>query len=90
MNKVKEVPGVKLNTSLDARWGCAIGNVIVEGKSPASLDSFLLDKFKIHTVAIEWENIKGIRVTPNVYTTLKDLDVLVEGITQFAKESRKG
>jgi selenocysteine lyase/cysteine desulfurase len=89
MKKVKEIPGVKLNTSLDPRWGCAIGNVIVEGRTPAALDSYLLDKYKVHTVGIEWENIKGIRVTPNVYTTTKDLDVLVEGITQFAKESRK-
>ena len=89
MKKVKEIPGVKLNTSLDPRWGCAIGNVIVEGRTPAALDSYLLDKDKVHTVGIEWENIKGIRVTPNVYTTTKDLDVLVEGITQFAKESRK-
>jgi len=89
MNKVKDIPGVKLNTSLDPKWGCAIGNVLVEGKTPAALDSYLLDKYKVHTVAIEWENIKGIRVTPNVYTTLKDLDVLVEGITQFAAESRK-
>ena len=89
MKKVKDVPGVKLNTSLDARWGCAIGNVLIEGKTPASLDSYLLDKFKIHTVAIEWENIKGVRITPNVYTTTKELDVLVEGITQFAKEAKK-
>jgi selenocysteine lyase/cysteine desulfurase len=89
MKKVKEIPGVKLNTSLDPRWGCAIGNVIVEGRTPATLDSYLLDKYKVHTVGIEWENIKGIRVTPNVYTTTKDLDVLVEGITQFARESRK-
>ena len=89
MKKVKEIPGVKLNTSLDPHWGCAIGNVIVEGRTPAALDSYLLDKYKVHTVGIEWENIKGIRVTPNVYTTTKDLDVLVEGITQFAKESRK-
>lgn len=89
MKKVKDVPGVKLNTSLDVRWGCAIGNVLIEGKTPASLDSYLLDKFKIHTVAIEWENIKGVRITPNVYTTTKELDVLVEGITQFAKEAKK-
>ena len=89
MKKVKEIPGVKLNTSLDPRWGCAIGNIMVEGRTPAALDSYLLDKYKVHTVGIEWENIKGIRVTPNVYTTTKDLDVLVEGITQFAKESRK-
>jgi len=44
-----------------------------------------LDKYKVHAVGIEWENIHGVRVTPNVYTTIKNLDVLVEGITAFAK-----
>jgi len=36
-------------------------------------------------VGIEWENIHGVRVTPNVYTTTKNLDVLIEGITTFAR-----
>ncbi len=85
MEKVKNIPKVKLNTSMHPKFGCAIGNVVVEGKKPGELDSFLLDKYKIHTVGIEWENIKGVRVTPNVYTTTKNLDVLVEGISAFAK-----
>jgi selenocysteine lyase/cysteine desulfurase len=85
MEKVKNVPKVKLNTSLNPKWGCAIGNVGIEGKKPAELDSFLFDKYKIHTVAIEWENISGVRITPNVYTTIANLDLLVEGITAFAK-----
>lgn len=85
MEKVKNIPRVRINTSLDPHWGCAIGNIGVEGKKPGELDAFLLDKYKIHVVGIEWENIHGIRVTPNVYTTLENLDLLVEGITQFAK-----
>ncbi len=84
MEKVKDIPKVKLGTSLHPSYGCAIGLVGVEGKKPAELDSFLLDKYKIHAVGIEWENIKGVRVTPNVYTTTKNLDVLVEAITRFA------
>lgn len=85
MEKVKDIPKVRLNTSLLPQWGCAIGNVGVEGKKPGELDSYLLDKYKVHTVAITWENIVGVRITPNVYTTTKNLDVLVEGITTFAK-----
>jgi len=85
MEKVKDVPKVKLNTSLHPKWGCAIGNVGIEGRKAAELDNFLFDKYKIHTVGIEWENIHGIRVTPNVYTTIDNLDVLIQGITQFAK-----
>jgi selenocysteine lyase/cysteine desulfurase len=85
MEKVKDVPKVKINTSLHPKWGCAIGNVGIEGKKASELDSFLMDKYKIHVVGIEWENIHGIRVTPNVYTTTKNLDLLVEGITAFTK-----
>ncbi|HUR12685.1 MAG TPA: aminotransferase class V-fold PLP-dependent enzyme [Flavitalea sp.] len=85
VNKVKDIPKVKIGTSTKAGFGCAIALVSVEGKRPAELDSFLLDKYRIHAVGIEWENIKGVRVTPNVYTTIKNLDLLVEGITQFTK-----
>jgi selenocysteine lyase/cysteine desulfurase len=82
---VKSIPEVKLNTSLLPQWGCAIGNIAIDGKKPEELDSFLFNKYKIHTVAINWENIHGVRVTPNVYTTTKNLDVLIEGIKAFVK-----
>jgi selenocysteine lyase/cysteine desulfurase len=85
MQKVKDIPGIKFNTSLHPDYGCAIGNIGFDGKEPADLDRFLLDKFKVHTVAINWENIRGVRVTPNVYTTTANLDILVEGIRAYAK-----
>jgi selenocysteine lyase/cysteine desulfurase len=85
MNKVKELPNVQLGTSTKAGFGCAIGLVSITGRKPAELDVFLMDKYKIHAVGIEWENIKGVRITPNVYTTSKDLDILVEAITKFSK-----
>jgi selenocysteine lyase/cysteine desulfurase len=87
MTRVKDLPKVKLNTSLNPKYGCAIGNVGIEGKKPGELDSFLMDKYKIHTVGIIWENIVGVRVTPNVYTTTENLDTLVEGIGAFVKQA---
>jgi selenocysteine lyase/cysteine desulfurase len=84
MNKVKDVPNVKFGTSMKPGFGCALGLVNIEGKSPADFEHFLFDNYKIHTVHIIWENIKGIRITPNVYTTTKNLDVLVDGIKAFA------
>lgn len=85
MTQVKGIPKVKLGTSLKENFGCAIGLVSIEGKKPVDLANFLFDKYKVHAVGIEWENINGLRVTPNVYTTTKNLDVLIEGIEQFAK-----
>jgi selenocysteine lyase/cysteine desulfurase len=85
-DKVKNIPKVKLHTSFNPKFGCAIGNVSVEGKKPEELDIYLMEKYKVHTVAINWENIHSIRVTPNVYTTTKNLDLLVDGINAFTKQ----
>ncbi|HNU88507.1 MAG TPA: aminotransferase class V-fold PLP-dependent enzyme [Ferruginibacter sp.] len=85
MGKVKDIPRVKLHTSFKKEYGCAIGLVSVEGKKPSELDSYLWANYKIHVVGIEWENISGVRITPNVYTSTKNLDRLVEGIEKFAK-----
>ena len=81
MEKVKDVPGVKLHTSLHPKWSGAIGMVSIEGKKPADLDAYLFNNYKIHTTTITRENINGVRITPNVYTTAKNLDVLIQGIT---------
>jgi selenocysteine lyase/cysteine desulfurase len=64
MEKVGQLPNVILNTSLDPKFACAIGNVAVAGKKPAELESFLFEQYKIHTVGIVWENIHGVRITP--------------------------
>ena len=82
--KVKDVPRVHLHTSLKAEYSCAICGVSIAGMSPADFDSQLFGKYKIHTVGIVWENISCVRVTPHVYTTLKDLDTLVKAITEIA------
>jgi selenocysteine lyase/cysteine desulfurase len=85
MEKVQHIPKVTINTSLNPKWGCAIGSVRVEGRQMLELDFYLFNNYKIHTVGIDWENIHGVRITPNVYTTIQNLDVLVEGIAAFAK-----
>lgn len=80
MERVRDVPGIKFYTSPDPRWSCAIGNFGFEGKKATDISNRLFEKHKIHTVAIEWEKINGVRVTPNVYTTTDELDKLVRGI----------
>jgi selenocysteine lyase/cysteine desulfurase len=84
--KVQNIPGIKLSTSLKPQYSCAICGVSVDGIAPADLESALFNKYKIHTVGIVWENISCVRVTPHVYTTLQDLDTLVNGLTEIAQK----
>jgi selenocysteine lyase/cysteine desulfurase len=86
-SRVQAIPKVKLHTSLNLDYSCAICGVSIDGMTPAQLSSALFDQYKIHTVGIVWENISCVRVTPHVYTTLPDLDKLVGAITDLAAKA---
>ena len=83
-SRVQNVKKVKLHTSLNSKYSCAICGVSIEGMTPAELEAALFNKYKIHAVGIEWENISCVRVTPHVYTPLGDLDKLVRAIETLA------
>jgi selenocysteine lyase/cysteine desulfurase len=74
MNRLKDVPKVRFNTSFDPEQSCAIANVQIEGMNPSAIGSYLFDKHRIFTTPIIHEEFQGIRITPNVYTTLGELD----------------
>lgn len=82
--KVRSLPNVELNTPVDPARSCAIANVGIKGMKPADLASVLLTKYKIYTVAIDYVNVHGCRITPNVYTTPKELDQLVKALTELS------
>jgi selenocysteine lyase/cysteine desulfurase len=87
--KVKNISGVTLHTSLKPEYSCAICGISINGMTPGELENELFKNYKIHTVGIVWENIKCVRVTPHVYTRLSDLDKLVKAITEIANKYNK-
>lgn len=74
MNRLKDVPKVRFNTSFDNNQSCAIANIHIEGTDPSAIGTYLFDKHRIFTTPIIHHEFKGIRITPNVYTTLGELD----------------
>ncbi len=84
-NQVKDLPRVKLHTSLLDAFSCAICGISIEGMKPAALDAALFNDYKIHTVGIEWENISCVRITPHVYTRIQDLDKLIGAIKKITR-----
>lgn len=82
--QVKDIPKVKIHTSLMDAYSCAICGVSIDGLTPEALENELFNVYKIHTVAIVWENIRCVRITPHVYIRLKDLDKLVFAIKTIA------
>jgi selenocysteine lyase/cysteine desulfurase len=81
--QARTLPGVIVNTPEDPTRSCGIANVGIKGMKPADLASTLLKKYGIYTVAIDGAGVQGCRITPNVYTTLQDLDVLVKAVKEL-------
>lgn len=84
--KVKDIPKVKIHTSLQPAYSCAICGVSIDGITPGELDNTLFNNYKIHTVGIVWENISCVRITPHVYTRLQDLDKLAKALQEIASK----
>ncbi len=82
-DKVRTFPNVILNTPEDKRRSCAIANVGIKNMKPALLAETLLKKYKIYTVAIDGKGVQGCRITPNVFTTIQELDVLVKALHEI-------
>ena len=86
MNQLKGEPRVRFNTSFDDRQSCALANVHVEGTEPGALCDHLFARHKIFATPIVHDEFKGVRVTPSVYTTLKELDRFCEVMTNIARK----
>ena len=82
-SKVRDMPNVVVNTPADPARACGIANVGIKGMKPAVLADTLLKKYKIYTVAIDYANVQGCRITPNVYTRPDELDVLVKALGEL-------
>lgn len=86
MNRLKDLPNVRFNTSFDDVQSCGIANVEIRGIDPGALARYLMDRHKIFTVPIVHAEFRGIRITPNVYTTLPELDRFCEVMADVARK----
>lgn len=84
-SKVKDVPNIILNTPTSPDRSCAISNVGIKNMKPAILAERLMKEHKVFTVAIDYANVQGCRITPNLYTTTKELDIFVDALNTLSK-----
>ncbi|HEU4700809.1 MAG TPA: aminotransferase class V-fold PLP-dependent enzyme [Gemmatimonadales bacterium] len=78
----KESDRVRILTPLDERSGGAIGLLHVDGLKPNDLVAWLRTKHNIVTTPINHPEFDGVRVTPNVYTTLEEVDVFGDKVLE--------
>jgi len=86
-DQLRNVDNVVINTPIELHRSCGIANVGLKNMKPSDMAKTLLDEFNVWTVAIDFENVHGCRITPNVFTTTEELDQFVDAIKTMAKRA---
>ncbi|MDB9927665.1 aminotransferase class V-fold PLP-dependent enzyme [Flavobacteriaceae bacterium] len=83
-SKVRTHPNIVVNTPKESFRACGIANVGLKNLKPHELAKQLMDRYQIFTVAIDYANVQGCRISPNVFTTTQELDVFVKALQELA------
>lgn len=76
---------IRVLTPLDGRDAGGIGLVSVDGIEPGALVNWLHNKHHIVTTQIVHPEFSGVRVTPNVYSTLDEIEQFTTHLLHAAK-----
>ena len=82
-DKARTLPHIVLNTPSDPARSCGIANAGINGMKPGDLADILFRKYHIYTVPIDSAGVHGCRITPNIYTSQQELDVLVKALSEI-------
>jgi isopenicillin-N epimerase len=82
---LSERPGAKVLTSFDPAQGCAIGLLSLAGLDPEKVTAHLWNRQRIIVTPIKHAEFQGLRITPNLYTTLGEIDTFVGAIDDVLK-----
>jgi isopenicillin-N epimerase len=81
--RLEKQPGVKILTSFDPSQSWGLANVSLDGTDPSKIYDHLWSRYRIIVAPIKHAEYQGLRVTPNIYTTLDELDTFsgaIEGL----------
>ncbi len=77
-----ESPRVRALTPLNDKDSGAIALVDIDGLDNVKLGLWLMSAFRIVNTPIVHPEFRGIRITPNVYTTVDEIDTFADKMTR--------
>jgi selenocysteine lyase/cysteine desulfurase len=83
-DQLRSFKNVIVNTPEDVKRSCGIGNIGVTNMTPSKMADVLFEKYNIFTVAIDYANVKGCRISPNIFTTTEELDRFIFAVKEIA------
>ena len=86
MDRLKQNDRIKWNTSQKPGMACGIANFDIRGTDIKVVNQWLFDSYGIVTHVTEHPEYTGFRVTPNVFTTLNELDRFCDAVEEGMRQ----
>ena len=84
--RLTQHPKIKLHTNVDPAHSCAIGTVQITGVPTPQAVARLWERWRIIATPIVHTEYEGLRITPNVYTTIEEIDTFAGAMEKIANE----
>lgn len=88
VKRIEKLPNVRFYASFKSEMSCGLATFEMAGVDSKALTKHLWERHRILVQAVapgRAKEIKGVRVTPHVYTTLNELDYFSDVVEQVAK-----
>ena len=88
-SRLTKLDRVKLLTSLKPGFSCGIATFAVDGIEPGKLGEHLWEKRRILVTPIDHPDVKGLRISPSVWTTPAEIDVFCDAVEAAVRSGVK-
>lgn len=81
--QVKDLKGIRFLTPLDDRFAGGMATFSMDGWEAEDIHAHLFSTRGLHTSPVKWEQLNGVRVSPHLYTSEAELDLLVAELREM-------
>ena len=89
-DRLEKLPAVKILTPRDPAQSCGLALFTVQGVSAEKIARQLWDKHRVVVVSIVHPEFEGVRVTPNIYSTLDEIDTFSDAVERIVRSEGRG
>jgi selenocysteine lyase/cysteine desulfurase len=86
-NRLAQNPKCKILHSQDPEQSCGIGFLSFNGVDAGKMYAALWNKYSVLTAHVPHEEYTGLRVTPHIYSTVRDIDYFAEMVEKEVKNA---
>jgi selenocysteine lyase/cysteine desulfurase len=80
ITRAQEIPGFSLVGPTEDDLSTAIGSFRIAGHESRKISGQLINTYNVYNTVMGHPQVRAVRISPNVYTTVRELDAFISGL----------